>query len=95
MQKYCNLVDSKRREPANRKENYQDEPLIMKSYTVVFEEPVKNTTNQADIKSRHSGKYNDPGVGLSIKSVATCHKCDRRVHIQGYFKSNGNGSDGY
>ena len=29
MQKYCNLVDSKRREPANRKENYQDEPLIM------------------------------------------------------------------
>ena len=64
------------------------------SDTVSNEDPSNKTVKQVCFKIHHSGKYNDSGGGLSLNSVATCHKFGRKVHIQRYWKSNINGSDG-
>ena len=57
------------------------EPMILKSYTMKIEYPVKNNSKQVDLKIIHSGKDNGYGGGLSTKSVATSHKCVRKGHI--------------
>ena len=55
--------------------------MILKSYTMKIEYPVKNNSKQVDLKIIHSGKDNGYGGGLSTKSVATSHKCVRKGHI--------------
>ena len=63
-------------------------------FTVAIEAPVNNTVEKVYYKIHHKGKNNKSEVGSSTKSVVTCHKCDKRVHIKRNCKSNRNGSDG-
>ena len=52
---YCDLVDSKRWEPATSKEKSQDQPLLPKAYTVTIENPINKALKQVDFKSHRSG----------------------------------------
>ena len=49
------LVDSKRWEPAASKEKSQDQPSLLKAYTVAIEQSINKDLKQVDFKSRHSG----------------------------------------
>ena len=51
---YSDLVDSKRWDPVTRKENYQDQPSLPKSYNVVIVQLINNDLEQVYFKSRHS-----------------------------------------
>ena len=88
----CSIAESKRWEPTGSNKNSKDYPLILKAPTVEIEAPVKNNVEKFYFKNRHNGKYNNSVVGSSTKSVATCHKCGKKVHLKRNYKSNRNGS---
>ena len=46
--------------------------------TVAIEYPVNKTVYKVYFKIRQKGKDNKSGVGSSIKSVVTCHKCGKK-----------------
>ena len=91
---YCNLVDSKRWEPATSKEKSQDQPSLSKAYTVAIEKSIKKALKQVDFKSRSNGNGSGSGKGSFAKSDGKCHKCGKKGHIHKYCKSKGNGSGG-
>ena len=48
---YCDLVDQNRWEPATRKEKSQDQPSLLKAYTVAIEQSINKGLKQVDSKS--------------------------------------------
>ena len=94
MYEYRNIFESKKWENTDSKKISKHEPLIMKASTVVIEAPVNKIVDKVYFKSRHNRKYNNSGVGLYTKSVATCHKCVKKGHMKSNCKSNINGSYG-
>ena len=84
MHEYHTIVDSKRWEPTNSKKNYQDEPFLLKVYTVAVEDPVKKNAEKVELKSLRNGEDNNSVVGSYTKSVATCHKCGKKGHMKMY-----------
>ena len=49
---------------------------------------------QVGFKSHHSVNVSDSRGGSSAGSNMTCHKCDKKVHIQNECRSKGTGSSG-
>ena len=82
MREHRDIVESKRWEPTDNKKIYKDEHLLMMDSVGEIEDPVNKTLEKAYCKSRHNGKYNDSGVGSSTKSVATCQRCGKKVHLK-------------
>ena len=93
-QEYRDLVDSKRWEPARRKENFQDLPSLPKAYTVAIEHSINNALNQVDFKICHSGNGSGTGKGSFARSYGKCHKCGKNTYIQKYCRSKANCSNG-
>ena len=89
---YRDLVDSKRWEPATRKEKSQDQPLLPKAYTVAIEQSINKALKHVDFKIRRSGNSSGSGRGSSARSDITCHKCVKKGHIKKDFRSTVNGS---
>ena len=87
-------MDSKRWEPATSKEKSQDQPSLPKTYTVAIEQPINKASNKFDFKRHRSENGSGSGRGSSARSYITCHKCDKKVHIQIDYRSKGNGSSG-
>ena len=56
MREYRNIVDSNQWKPTDSKENYQDEPLLLKTSTVSIEDPFNKTIEKMYFKIRHNGK---------------------------------------
>ena len=79
MSEYHNIVTSNQQEPTDIKEKSQYENFPLYFLTRSIEDPVTKTVNKADIKILHSGKDNAYGGESSTKSVATCHKCEKRA----------------
>ena len=88
---YRDFVDSKRWEPATRKEKSQEQPSLLKAYIVVIEQSINKALEQVDFKSRCSVNGSGSGRGSSTRSDITCHKCGKKVHIQNDCRSKGNG----
>ena len=93
LQEYRNIIDSKRWEPTGVKKIYKDESLLLMDSTVSIESPVNKTVDKVSCKTCHIGKDNKSGVGSSMKSVVTCHKCGKSSFKKN-FKSNINGYNG-
>ena len=91
-QEYCDIVDSKRREPATSKEKSPDQHSLPKVYTVSIEKSINKALKQVDFKSCRSGNGSGYGKGSSARSDITCHKCGKKGHIQKDCRSKGNGS---
>ena len=87
-------MDSKRWEPDTSKEKYQDQPSLLKAYTVAIEQSINKALKRVDFKRRHNGNGSGSGRGSSDKSDITCHKCGKRGHIRKNCRSKGNGSSG-
>ena len=87
-------MDSKRWEPATSKEKSQDQPSLPKAYTVAIEQTINKYLKQVDFKRHRSENGSGSGRGSSYRSDITCHKCDKKVHIQIDYRSRGNGSSG-
>ena len=81
-QKYRDLVDSKRWEPATIKEKSQDQPSLRKAYTVAIEHSINKALKQVYFKSRRSGNVSGSGKGSFARSDGKCHKCGKKGHIQ-------------
>ena len=79
MREYRDLVDSKRWETATSKEKSQDQPLLLKAYTVAIEESINKDLKLVDLKSLCSGNGSGSGRGSSARSDMTCHKCGKRT----------------
>ena len=79
LQEYRNIIDSKRWEPTGVKKIYKYESLLLMDSTVSIESPVNKTVDKVSCKTCHIGKDNKSGVGSSMKSVVTCHKCGKKV----------------
>ena len=87
-------MDSKWWEPAIRKENSQEQPSLLKAYTVVIEQSIKKALKKVDFNSRHSVNVSGSGGGLSTKSNTTCHKFGKKGHLNKDYRSKVNGSVG-
>ena len=70
-QEYRDLVDSKRWETAISKEKYQDQPSLLKSYTMALEQLINKALNQVYFRRQHSGNVSDYGRGPSARSYIT------------------------
>ena len=79
---YRDIVGSKRWEPATSSEKSQDQPSLPKSRTVVIEQSINQALNQVDFNSRRSVNVSGSGKGSSARSDITCHKCDKKGHMQ-------------
>ena len=80
-QKYRNLVDSKRWEPATRKEKSQDQPSLTNASNVDIEQSINKALKQFYLKSRRSRNGSGSGRGSSTRSDITYHKCGKKGHI--------------
>ena len=78
---YLDIVDSKGWEPATSKEKSQDQPSLLKAYTVVIEQSKNKALKQVNFKSRRSGNGSGYGRGSFARSYITCHKCGKKFHI--------------
>ena len=90
MREYRNIVDSERWEPTGSKKKFQDEPLLLKYFTVTIEDSVNKTVKKVYCKIRHNGKDDNSVSGLSTNSVVACHKFGKKGYIKKNFKSNVN-----
>ena len=63
MCEYRNIVDSERWEPTGSKKKSQDEPLLIKAFTVEIKDPVNNTEEKVGFQIFHNVKYNNSRVG--------------------------------
>ena len=91
---YCDLVNSKQREPANGKEKSQYQPSLPRAYIVAIGQLVNKALKQVDFKIPRSVNVSGSGGGTSVKSNLTCHKCDKKVYIHKYCRSKGTGYSG-
>ena len=66
---YRDLVDSKRWEPATSKVKSQDQPSLLKAYTVAIEQSINKALKQIDFKSRRSGNGSGSIRGSAYKQV--------------------------
>ena len=89
---YRDLVDSKLWEPATSKEKSQDQPSLLKAYTVAIEQSINKALKQVDFKICCSGNGSGSGKGSFAKSDRKYHNCGKKGHIQKDCKSKGNGS---
>ena len=79
---YRDLVDSKRWEPATSKEKSQDQPSLPKAYTVAIWHSINKALKQVDFNILRSGNGGGSGKRSSARSDITCHKCNKKGHIQ-------------
>ena len=77
---YLIIIDSKRWEPTDIKEQFLYEPLTLRVSTGEIEEPVIKTSNKSDFKICHNGKDNESGGYASTESVETCHEWFKYGH---------------
>ena len=94
MREYSNIVKSKRWEHTDINKISKNEYLILTASNVEIESPVNKTVEKFYCKIRHKGKENKYGVGSSINSALTCHKCGKKGHLERNSKSNRNGFNG-
>ena len=69
-------------------------PSLTKAYTLVIQLSIYKDLKGVDFKSRCSGFYSGSVGGSYVKSNVTCHKCDKKGHIQKYCTENVTGSSG-
>ena len=87
-------MDSKRWEPDTRKEKSQEQPPLLKAYTVAIEHSIDKALTQNDFKRLRSGNGSGSGRWSSARSDITCHKCGKKGYIKKYCRSTVNGSSG-
>ena len=61
---------------------------------MTIEQAINKALNQVVFQILRSENGSGSGRGTSDRSGITCHKCDKRGHIQKYCRSKGNGSSG-
>ena len=61
---------------------------------MAIEQSINKALKKVVFRSLHSVNGSGSGEGSSSRSVMTCHKCSKKVHINKDFRSKGNGSGG-
>ena len=74
---YHDLVDAKRWEPDTSKEKSQEQPSLLKAYTVSIEKSINKDLKQVDFKRQRSGNVSGFGRWSCTRSDITCHKCGK------------------
>ena len=88
MCEYRNILDSKRWEPTDSFKKSQDQPLLLKDFTVVIEYSFNKTAEKVDFKIYHNRNDKKSVIELSNNPVVTCYNCDKKGHMKRDYKSN-------
>ena len=59
---------------------------------MAIDQSVNKALKKSDFKIHHSGNGSGSGGGSYVKLNVTCHKCDKKGHINKYCGSKGTGS---
>ena len=91
---YRNLVYSKWWELSTINEKYQDQPYLLRAYTVSIDQSVNKALKKVDFKNRHNVNGSGYGGGSPARSNLICRYCVNKGRLEKYWMSKGNDSRG-